>query len=84
MIDETYIEYAGRDQTLERFADKSNNIFVCKSISKVYALSGLRVAYLCASQKNIKALKRITPPWGISLPAKIAASIALKKEEYYL
>ena len=83
-IDETYVEYAGREQTLERFAEKSNNVFVCKSMSKVYALSGLRAAYLCANQNNIRPLKRITPPWVISLPAQIAATYALKQEDYYI
>ena len=82
-IDETYIEYAGKDQTLERFAEKSNNIFVCKSMSKVYALSGLRTAYICANPKNIKPLKKITPPWVVSLPAQIASTYALKEEDYY-
>ena len=83
-IDETYVEYAGREQTLERFAEKSNNVFVCKSMSKVYALSGLRAAYLCANPNNIRPLKRITPPWVISLPAQIAAKYALKQEDYYI
>ena len=83
-IDETYVEYAGREQTLERFAEKSNNVFVCKSMSKVYALSGLRAAYLCANPNNIWPLKRITPPWVISLPAQIAATYALKQEDYYI
>ena len=83
-IDETYVEYAGREQTLERFAEKSNNVFVCKSMSKVYALSGLRAAYLCANPKYIRPLKRITPPWVISLPAQIAATYALKQEDYYI
>ena len=83
-IDETYVEYAGREQTLERFAEKSNNVFVCKSMSKVYALSGLRAAYLCSNPNNIWPLKRITPPWVISLPAQIAATYALKQEDYYI
>ena len=82
-IDETYVEYAGREQTLESFAEKSNNVFVCKSMSKVYALSGLRAAYLCANPSNIWPLKRITPPWVISLPAQIGATYALKQEDYY-
>ena len=83
-IDETYIEYAGKDETLEKFSEQSNNIYVCKSMSKVYALSGLRTAYLCSNPKNIKPLKKITPPWVISLPAQIASTFALKDEIYYL
>ncbi|MFQ5708793.1 MAG: aminotransferase class I/II-fold pyridoxal phosphate-dependent enzyme [bacterium] len=82
-IDETYIEYAGTDQSLERFAAKKNNVVVCKSMSKVYALSGLRVAYLCAAPEIIEGLKPFSPPWGVSLPAQIAAVRALQYPAYY-
>jgi histidinol-phosphate/aromatic aminotransferase/cobyric acid decarboxylase-like protein len=82
-IDETYIEYAGPDQSLERFATRQDNIVVCKSMSKVYALSGVRAAYLCAAPSLIAPLKRITPPWAVSLSAQIAAVMALRDPEYY-
>jgi histidinol-phosphate/aromatic aminotransferase/cobyric acid decarboxylase-like protein/GNAT superfamily N-acetyltransferase len=82
-LDETYVEYAGKNQSLEKFAAKSNNIIVCKSMSKMYALSGLRSAYLCASPYQLEKLRSISPPWAVSLPAQIAAVIALKDNEYY-
>ncbi len=52
-IDETYAEYAGPDESLEAFAAASPNVVVCKSMSKAYALSGVRAAYLCASPQSI-------------------------------
>jgi histidinol-phosphate/aromatic aminotransferase/cobyric acid decarboxylase-like protein len=82
-IDETYIEYAGLDQSLERFAAGSEAIVVCKSMSKVYALSGLRAAYLCAGPHQLEALRAITPPWVVSLPAQVAAVRALEDPAYY-
>jgi histidinol-phosphate/aromatic aminotransferase/cobyric acid decarboxylase-like protein len=82
-IDETYIEYAGAEHSLESFAVQSENVIVCKSMSKVYALSGLRAAYLCASPHQLEELKAITPPWSVSLPAQIAATYALHAKDYY-
>jgi histidinol-phosphate/aromatic aminotransferase/cobyric acid decarboxylase-like protein/predicted GNAT family N-acyltransferase len=82
-IDETYIEYAGAEHSLESFAVQSENVIVCKSMSKVYALSGLRAAYLCASPHQLEELKVITPPWSVSLPAQIAATYALHAKDYY-
>ena len=82
-IDETYIEYIGQDQSLERYAAKRSNVIVCKSMSKVYALSGLRSAYLCASPYQLEMLRSLTPPWAVSLPSQIAAVIALQDDEYY-
>jgi histidinol-phosphate/aromatic aminotransferase/cobyric acid decarboxylase-like protein/GNAT superfamily N-acetyltransferase len=82
-VDETYVEYAGQGESLESFAARSENIIVCKSMSKVYALSGARVAYLCAGAHQLEALRAITPPWVVSLPAQVAATKALQDHAYY-
>jgi histidinol-phosphate/aromatic aminotransferase/cobyric acid decarboxylase-like protein len=52
-------------------------------MSKVYALSGARVAYLCCNPGIVEALKEITPPWSISLPAQLAGISALNDVAYY-
>ena len=82
-VDETYVEYAGANQSLERFAAQSENVIVCKSMSKVYALSGVRAAYLCAGPHQLEELRAITPPWAVSLPAQVAAVRALADALYY-
>jgi histidinol-phosphate/aromatic aminotransferase/cobyric acid decarboxylase-like protein len=82
-VDEAYIEYAGENQSLEKFAASSKNIIVCKSMSKVYALSGNRVAYLCAAPLIINPLRSLTPPWAVSLLGQVAATMALEDAEYY-
>lgn len=82
-VDETYIDYCGKDQSLEKFAISTSNIIICKSMSKVYALSGLRTAYLCASPLQLEKLRSISPPWAVSLPSQIAALVALKEDRYY-
>jgi histidinol-phosphate/aromatic aminotransferase/cobyric acid decarboxylase-like protein len=82
-IDETYIEYAGVEHSMEDHAAQSENVVVCKSLSKVYALSGARVAYLCAGSHQLEELRAITPPWVVSLPGQIAAVNALQDPGYY-
>jgi len=82
-LDETYIDFVSSSESLEKFASKSENVIVCKSMSKVYALSGARVAYLCCSPHLIEILKQFAPPWSISLPAQAAAIAALLDEVYY-
>lgn len=82
-LDETYIDYAGQNQSLERFAARSENVVVCKSMSKAYALSGVRAAYLCGPEKTLAELRSITPPWAVSLPAQLAAVAALQDSDYY-
>src|SRR5262249_1686705 len=71
------------DESLEPFAAASSNVIVCKSMSKAYALSGVRAAYLCGPAAMIRELQTVCPPWSVSLPGQIAACEALKAVDYY-
>jgi histidinol-phosphate/aromatic aminotransferase/cobyric acid decarboxylase-like protein len=82
-VDETYVDYVGGEESLERFAAESANVVVCKSMSKVYALSGVRSAYLVGAPAMVEELRSITPPWAVGLPAQVAAVNALMDPEYY-
>lgn len=82
-IDETYIEYTGENNSLEQESTKYHNVIVCKSMSKVYALSGARCAYLVLGEKLCQKLKPFSPPWAVSLPAQIAGVAALNDPDYY-
>jgi histidinol-phosphate/aromatic aminotransferase/cobyric acid decarboxylase-like protein/N-acyl-L-homoserine lactone synthetase len=82
-VDEAYIDYAGSAESVERLAAESGNVLVCKSLSKVYALSGARAAYLCGPPALARELRSLTPPWAVSLPAQVAAVAALRDPGYY-
>jgi len=80
-VDETYIDYTG--ESVECLVPRHDQLIVCKSMSKVYALSGARVAYLCAGPHQLEELRAFTPPWVVSLPAQVAAVRALQDFGYY-
>ena len=82
-IDEAYLEYVDGAESLERFAARSPNVVVCKSLSKVYALSGARAAYLVGAPDLVARLRVLTPPWVVSLTAQLAAVRALESPAYY-
>ena len=82
-VDETYVDYVGAAESLERFAAASRNVVVCKSMSKAYALSGARAAYLCGPARLMEELRAVTPPWAVGLVAQVAAVAALQDPDYY-
>lgn len=82
LVDETYMEFAG-SKSLEDEAARRTNLIVIKSMSKVYALSGMRVAYLVSHPGRVARLARWMPPWPVSLPAQLAAILALDDPGYY-
>ena len=83
VIDETYVDYVDSNQSVETLVPLHKNLIVIKSMSKAYALSGVRVAYLVANKELIERLDRYTPPFQVSLPAQILAVEALKDTGYY-
>jgi histidinol-phosphate/aromatic aminotransferase/cobyric acid decarboxylase-like protein len=83
VVDDTYIDYVSGGESLEREATGRPNLIIIKSLSKAYALSGLRVGYLVAHSDMCRGLKRFVPPWAVSLPAQFAAIRALQECAYY-
>jgi histidinol-phosphate/aromatic aminotransferase/cobyric acid decarboxylase-like protein len=83
LVDETYIDYVSADESLESAICDFPNLMVTKSMSKVYALSGLRAAYMAASEELVRQVARRLPPWSVSLPAQVAAVEALADPDYY-
>ncbi|MEZ0324646.1 MAG: histidinol-phosphate transaminase [Fimbriimonas sp.] len=79
LVDEAYIDYTPATSAETLLADYPN-LFVLKSLSKCYALSGLRVGYLAG---DLGRLARKVPPWWVSLPAQLAAVRALMADAYY-
>ncbi|MFF1439842.1 aminotransferase class I/II-fold pyridoxal phosphate-dependent enzyme [Streptomyces sp. NPDC058295] len=82
-IDEAYLGYVDPAESLAGLAATDPRVVVCTSLSKMYALSGMRAAYLVAEPDTAALLRRWTPPWPVSLPAQLAAVAALRDPEYY-
>ncbi|MFC4464394.1 aminotransferase class I/II-fold pyridoxal phosphate-dependent enzyme [Streptomyces xiangluensis] len=82
-IDEAYLGYVDLAESLAGLAATDPRVVVCSSLSKMYALSGMRAAYLVAEPITAAQLRRWTPPWPVSLPAQLAAVAALRDPAYY-
>ncbi|MEU9700658.1 histidinol-phosphate transaminase [Streptomyces sp. NPDC047981] len=82
-IDEAYLGYVDPADSLVGLATADPRVVVCTSLSKMYALSGMRAAYLVADEATAAELRRWTPPWPVSLPAQLAAVTALRSPAHY-
>lgn len=82
-IDETYVDFVPGVPTVEDIAAHDRRVVVAKSMSKYYALSGLRVGYLVCEPATAAALNRRCPPWPVSLIGQVAAVASLRESSYY-
>lgn len=58
-------------------AAPSERVAVLRSLTKVFALPGLRLGYLVASRAVARAVQAALPPWNVSQPAVAAGLAAL-------
>lgn len=82
-IDEAYLGYVDLAESLAPLAAVDPRVVVCTSLSKMYALSGVRAAFLVAEPATAALLRRWTPPWAVGLPAQLAAVAALRDPAHY-
>jgi histidinol-phosphate aminotransferase len=79
VLDEAYIDYAGRaDMPDSRELFRENrNLLVMRTFSKVYGLAGLRIGYALAKPEIVAALNKLRTPFNTSGVAQAAALAAL-------
>lgn len=58
------------------------NLVILRSMTKDYAIAGLRLGYAIAAKPIISTLKRVCPPWNVNTIAQKAGIIALKADSY--
>ena len=82
-VDECFIELVpDYDESIIKFTKKFDNLFVLRSLTKSYALAGIRIGYGVGSKKMISILNKIKIPWNVSGLAQHAASTAISASNY--
>ena len=73
VVDEAFLDgVPGEPGSLAGRADLPG-LVVVRSLTKTWALAGLRVGYLLAAPELVAALREVQPLWAVSTPALVAA-----------
>lgn len=75
VIDEAYIDFSEEESWLSILEDFPN-LVITQTLSKAFAMAGLRIGILYASKEIIKILNRIKPPYNINV---LSQETAIKK-----
>jgi threonine-phosphate decarboxylase len=81
LLDEAFIDYCPA-RSLTRWSIEQSNVIVFRSVTKFFAIAGLRVAYAISGAANVKAMDCFIAPWPITSFASDAVCTALGDEVY--
>jgi histidinol-phosphate aminotransferase len=81
LIDETYAGYSGT--SFIGLLENHHNILITKSMSKDFAIAGLRLGYIISSPENIEYVKRIVSPFSVNVIAAKAAVASINDIDHF-
>ena len=84
VVDDAYVEYMVNkdyESGLKLFKNK-NNVLILRTFSKIYGLASLRIGWGYGPKNIINAMNEIKPPFNTNSVAQIAATTALKDNNF--
>jgi threonine-phosphate decarboxylase len=81
LLDEAFIDYSP-DGSLTQRSIEQRNVIVFRSVTKFFAIPGLRVAYAVGPSSNVLAINRFIAPWPIANFASDAVCTAFRDSVY--
>ncbi|MGL4860168.1 MAG: aminotransferase class I/II-fold pyridoxal phosphate-dependent enzyme, partial [Enterobacteriaceae bacterium] len=79
IVDEAYIEFSSHSSVVSWLADNPH-LVVLRTLSKAFALAGLRCGFTLASEEIIQLLLKVIAPYPIPAPVAYIASQGLSDE----
>jgi len=81
ILDEAFIDFTEKESMKEE-AEASSCLILLRSLTKFFALPGLRVGYMISNSQVIKKFCQAKEPWTVNALAQIAAVESLKDKGY--
>lgn len=79
-VDEAYMEFAQKESVID-FIDTYPNLIVLRTLSKAFALAGMRCGYLAADEALIEAIAKIKAPYNLNAFTQLFAPIVIRHRE---
>lgn len=79
VLDEAYLAFVDKSWSSLDLINRGN-LVILRSMTKDYALGGLRLGYAVAREDMVEILRRISPPWNVNIVAQKAGVAVLGDE----
>jgi len=84
VFDEAFIDFAGEEHSMARLAGESSHVIVLRSLTKIFAIPGLRLGYVIAARETANRLREACEPWSVNVAAERVAHACLDVGEEFV
>ncbi len=82
VIDEAFVDFLEQKITSLSFLKDFDKLFILRSLTKFYAVPGLRLGYGIANKEIIKKINKAKDPWNVNSLAQKAGELILEQKRY--
>lgn len=84
VIDEAFIDFTKNSEqlTMVKTATENENVAVLRSLTKFFAIAGLRLGYLVGYYKLVEKISKIQPTWSVNYVAQLAGRKLIKDHDF--
>ncbi len=83
LLDECFYDMTENLDSMLSQIDRFSNLLILKSLTKFYALPGLRLGYgICSDADRIRKIRKIGQPWPVNTLASAAGCAALADDSF--
>lgn len=84
VCDEAFIEFAAGARSLAQFAAASSNLIVLRSLTKIFAIPGLRLGFAVANREIAERMRDALEPWSVNVAAERVGAACLDHAAGYI
>lgn len=82
VVDEAFIDFVTPDERLTPLLARFDNLLLLRSMTKLYAIPGLRLGYLLGAAAAIGHVGELQPPWSVNALAAGLVAPLLADRDY--
>ena len=82
VIDEAFIDFIGEEASFMPFLPAFPNVFIVRSMTKMYAIPGLRLGYVVSAAEKIGQLKQGAAHWNVNALSAVIGAKCLGEADY--
>ncbi|MCR3922402.1 MAG: threonine-phosphate decarboxylase CobD [Firmicutes bacterium] len=82
IVDEAFLEFHPQWHSRTLLTEAPDNVLVLCSMTKMYAIPGLRLGFLAAPDAVCAAMQNLKDPWSVNALAQLAGEFVLRDEHF--
>ncbi|HLK87330.1 MAG TPA: aminotransferase class I/II-fold pyridoxal phosphate-dependent enzyme [Candidatus Binataceae bacterium] len=84
VFDEAFMDFAGEEHSAIPLIAENSHLMVLRSLTKIFAIAGLRLGYLVAGSESAHRLREAQEPWSVNIVAERVALACLETEAEFV